>query len=1116
MTPNGDRSPAARDSPISFAWVPRYGGVALVLGLLLLSGFALLGGGVGPAAPSPAAPLPGVTVPSVHSALARTEAGGTLTVASGVSWTIAPTQGNLTYYQAGSIVVEHGGSLTIRNTTLEFVQFVGDNGSLANRFAHVDQFVDDGSVVLINSTVTTFVQQIDPYPSLSLVVDNGSFQMTDGALAFPGAITVEGAAASFELSGSRIEPNPQVKAVLSAGSDPVLGGLINATEYAPALYVEGGAHAALFDSAENGTFHEVINATTISPGPVGDNTTSLGITGGSGTVYTVDLAGPDPTDSGLLALEAALPTVFSGSLTLQYATLTSTTLSTWSIVYGGTPYALPALTLPSSGTSARVNLPDPLLGAINSTGLPAFLEALDSDGVALEITAPASSVTVNGALATFGTWSYNLTAVGSGTVLTAADSSFGINYGATPGLPGTSYVPSNSSKILLTDGADGFLANISVDANLTADYLNQSVVVVGPGSNASLYRWLEVEVQAAQSIPIYAATVQADYLYSGASSDNSTVGWQNDFEASDPAIATYVTSWDSEHGAPDYGETNLSGNASLLVASDLLTSSSMPDGEFDGDYNLGTTVATGSGPITAWETASVTPYPYDLQTSGMNATRPVVASTVVFSTFRTSLSVGTPSVDLSAIHVSNDTIAVDQNVSVLALVNNSGSGTVSSFSATLSFRLAGGTNVTQIVPVQEFGPLAPGASRTVEFNWTVNGSLVGVHDGGILGVFNVTVDWNPGKGSASATYGVTVVPAYLTLSITGIEHTFLQGTTTSVVVHFESPGTGVLNITARGTTGVVYLVVGHSLAAGNGSVLIEIPPSMPLGVYALDASAYFGGRTVWSNTTAAFTVTTSTPPAAVAWYDQSVLGLPLWLLIVVLAIVVGAILGFLLFVRQRAKGKVVECGECGEMIPENATACPKCGAEFEADRVRCSRCGSTIPGGSRVCPECAATLLGKEGEEKADPERQGYADFVERFRAEGKKALGEAYTESAFWDWWKRQSSYVPFSQWKSQQAQGSRVGGTQPRESVQRTDAAPLPNAMPKPAGAPAKATPTPPPAAKPTLAPPAPAAPAVPPASEPVPPEGAGAGITVCSNCQKEIPAGYLVCPFCGAVTQ
>ena len=188
----------------------------------------------------------------------------------------------------------------------------------------------------------------------------------------------------------------------------------------------------------------------------------------------------------------------------------------------------------------------------------------------------------------------------------------------------------------------------------------------------------------------------------------------------------------------------------------------------------------------------------------------------------------------------------------------------------------------------------------------------------------------------------------------------------------------------------------------------------------------------------------------------------------------------------------------------DATVCPKCGAEFESELVRCSRCSSTIPANSEFCPECGAQLLGAPGAAASDPERQAYADFTEKFRAEAKRELGDNYTESAFWDWWKRQPTYVPFSQWKVAQNKGApRAGMSQPPLGSESTmPAAPYKEgAGPSGATAPAAGA-----GAGYTSPPPAAAAPAA----------AASGSLKPCPNCGKEIPPEYLVCPFCGAVTQ
>ena len=72
---------------------------------------------------------------------------------------------------------------------------------------------------------------------------------------------------------------------------------------------------------------------------------------------------------------------------------------------------------------------------------------------------------------------------------------------------------------------------------------------------------------------------------------------------------------------------------------------------------------------------------------------------------------------------------------------------------------------------------------------------------------------------------------------------------------------------------------------------------------------------------------------------------------------------------------------------------------------------------------------------RVHPEKQAYADFTEKYRAEAKKELGDNYSEGAFWDWWKRQPTYTPFSQWSLQQGQGTaRAGMTAPPVGTQTT----------------------------------------------------------------------------------
>ncbi|MEM3396029.1 MAG: CARDB domain-containing protein [Thermoplasmata archaeon] len=140
-----------------------------------------------------------------------------------------------------------------------------------------------------------------------------------------------------------------------------------------------------------------------------------------------------------------------------------------------------------------------------------------------------------------------------------------------------------------------------------------------------------------------------------------------------------------------------------------------------------------------------------------------------------------------------------------------------------------------------------------------------------------------------------------------------------------------------------------------------------------------------------------------------------WLMVIIAIIaVVGVSLAVVFLYFRRAAGKLVECGECGAYIPENATKCPKCGTEFEVTTVKCSECGAWIDGKATVCPECGTVFTGKKVEAESYEEmmRKEFNAYVEKFKTEAKKELGKEYSESAFWAWWKNKPTYRTYTQW--------------------------------------------------------------------------------------------------------
>ena len=748
-----------------------------------------------------------------------------------------------------------------------------------------------------------------------------------------------------------------------------------------------------------------------------------------------------------------------------------------------------------------------------------FLEGVATQA-SVEVSAlnlSSAAVTLTGANLSFSQFpSYNLTVTGAGSVLTAAGTAFDFNWNPMPSPSGNTTSWWTAQKMTVANGANAYLADIAIADPVPIDYAHESVVVpLDNASHVAFYQWLVVPVFSPYGYPVVGATVAAHYAYSGAATENATVGALNNLSSADPSLAQYVAQWDATQGVTGYGQTNpFTGNASLLLTTDTLTARSLPDGQYLGDYHLAVTPQNATQGPTSWIYATLTPYPDGLLPANATiAPGPSVTHRVLVPGYRAEISVTGPTVTVDGTAASNDTIAVGETLTINETVKSIGTAGVTGVTALLWYSQPDQLPL-QVGSIQVLPALASGVSRDIVFSWVVEPAVVGIHPS-VNGTFTVVVSWSPGNGWNNESVTLTIVPSYITVHLTG----FPSGSdvapgslwTVGGGLLFSGGDSAWVNITVLGGTTGGFSGGDHTEKSGNVSFSLVVPETAGPGAYTIEVTVYHDDRTVYRNYTNAFEIPTPpAPAAAVPWYEQTFAGLAVWLWLVLVAVIVAALLAFLLLTRRAEKGKFVECGECGALIPEDAPSCPKCGAEFETESVRCSRCGATIASSSKFCPECAVTLLGRGADERDDPERQGYADFVEHFRVEARKELGENYAEGSFWDWWRRQSTYVSFTQWRLQQAQGSRAGMSPPRTVPPPPGpAAPSPPTPPKGGAGAAGATPSPtPPATRPpSSSSPGTAAPAA----------GTAPGTTtICPNCRKEIPSVYIVCPFCGGVTQ
>jgi RNA polymerase subunit RPABC4/transcription elongation factor Spt4 len=1129
------------DPPATGGWEPRprrpnRGTLAALFLAALVVGSALLAfsfGAPGAAAPAraPAAETPVAPAITTH---------GDLIVPFGVTRTIEPTPGNSTYFQGGNITVENGGKLYIRNTTLSFVQYVSPTGTAAQRLSHLYQFnVQAGGIVdVYNSTITTDALLVNAYVKLNLTV-NGTMAVYGSQFEFPGWVNVGGASASLTLNGSSVTQNPQVGVL----GEPTV--LLGDLEFAPTLSAVSGGQINLFNTTVNDVYADNLTLNgTPRPAPLtkrlptglaaGDNETGLAT----------------PNDTANLSLDWLYPMgILGGQVVVAYndtnAVATNVTVQ---VNYGGNGYALPGTLNFKNGTSggfATIAFSAALTHAINKAGMLAYLNNTGDFGVvpakAISIVFPAGGWTglpVNAsalALQLNPVLSNDISASGTGSRISTVDSRLDLTFGNVPTSPVslTAPLPWLANKLSLTDNATAYLGNLSTP-NPIGIVFGTSAIVTDATSSAILFRWAGFNLTGLGGVlAVSGGKVAAYYAYNNTQANNATANTANALKTSDPAIWDYLQYWDQVHLAPSYGVSNPYGLAELLLASNEITGSSLPDGLFLGTYHVGITIDTPTDNATAFNW-SVSAYPSGVAYGTPNWELPDFGPQVNFPSYYASLAVPTINVLANGTVSPNATVRYGQVLGIELTLKNTGTAPVTTVEADLYYDLnETPKNLLDSVNLSvDLTPANP--ETTVDVTWTVNDGLTGDH-GQLDTEELVVLTWNNnsvklGGGLSDLAVPVTLLPSIVTLK--GVTST--APTTLSLTGDYQTIGTILYNgsnaagieILATPTSGGPTIVLsgasfypgGFSLNWGNLASRLSAGTSYRVQIVGSynDYRAYYNYSTPF--------VVPPTSPHAKNFLTEKLLGLPIWVWIAIAAAIVAGVLLFLLFARRGAAGKLVECGECGNLIPESATVCPKCGAEFENDLVRCSRCASTIPASSKFCPECAAQLLGKPGEEALDPERQGYADFTERFRAEAKKELGDNYNEGSFWDWWKRQPSYVSFSQWKLQQGQGTgRTGmgapppGGRPPATPPPAPARRPPTAPPRPGGGAAGKAP-------PSAAPAASAAPgdrmgaSTSAATDAAPAAGgaAAAALKPCPNCGKEIPPEYLVCPFCGSVTQ
>src|SRR6266566_958431 len=128
-----------------------------------------------------------------------------------------------------------------------------------------------------------------------------------------------------------------------------------------------------------------------------------------------------------------------------------------------------------------------------------------------------------------------------------------------------------------------------------------------------------------------------------------------------------------------------------------------------------------------------------------------------------------------------------------------------------------------------------------------------------------------------------------------------------------------------------------------------------------------------------------------------ILGVPWWLFLVILGAAVAVAAGVTVYWKVYGLGKMVECGECGAFIPEDAKQCPECGVEFATGEVEMADYGEKM--------------------------RLQYDEVVSKLHQEASRQLGRELADRDFQDWWKKQPTFVTFEDWLREEEEMRKMG---------------------------------------------------------------------------------------------
>ncbi|HYS73878.1 MAG TPA: CARDB domain-containing protein, partial [Thermoplasmata archaeon] len=476
---------------------------------------------------------------------------------------------------------------------------------------------------------------------------------------------------------------------------------------------------------------------------------------------------------------------------------------------------------------------------------------------------------------------------------------------------------------LSLDGtSNAYLYNVTIDRSQDpasmSDFL-PAYVPTAAGGSVYLLRWAHVTTYDSTAFPVSGAAIASTLSPSAGAAQYPDNGF-----ATTPTTRTIWYLGRTSSGNNAWDQTDSSGTAVIPLYTDQITTASLPNAESFGNYEE---VATFSS-YTQTAGAFFPPYP------AINAPDNNIWITMTFP----GLQVRTgPDLVLQAAP-GTMTVVQNQAFTVYALITNSGQ-TAATNAAVAAFpngirgnevaratgiNVAAGGFVNRSMSIPGMALTGPATLELI-----VDPDNV-INEGGVA---------QEGNNFANITLNVIPPPEGFTAILSPENgQSFEPGKDLSVTGYVRDTAS---NSGLEGVPLTIELRSGSTLIATNSTV--SGSQGFFIGTFTVPSGTQDGTYTVVV-TPASSTISSDQrtislkTPGSILNQIVPILGIPFWLLFVMIAAAVAVAIGVTMYWKVYGLGKMVECGECGAFIPEDATSCPKCGVEFEKDMAKCSNC----------------------------------------------------------------------------------------------------------------------------------------------------------------------------------